>query len=34
LEFTAVYTMRKGRISYQESFWDHSEALEALELSE
>jgi ketosteroid isomerase-like protein len=33
LEFTAVYTMRKGRISYEESFWDHAEALEALGLS-
>src|SRR5438132_1407927 len=34
LEFTAAYTMRKGRISYQESFWDHAEALETLGLSE
>jgi ketosteroid isomerase-like protein len=34
LEFTAVYTMRKGRISYQESFWDHAEALEAVGFSE
>jgi ketosteroid isomerase-like protein len=34
LEFTAVYTVRKGKISYQESFWDHAEALEALGLSE
>jgi ketosteroid isomerase-like protein len=34
LEFTAVYTMRKRRISYQESFWDHAEVLETLGLSE
>ena len=34
LEFTAVYTVRRGRISYQESFWDHAEALEAVGLSE
>jgi ketosteroid isomerase-like protein len=34
MEFTAVYTMRKGRVSYQESFWDHAEALETLGLSE
>jgi ketosteroid isomerase-like protein len=34
MEFTAVYTIRKGRIFYQESFWDHAEALEALGLSE
>jgi ketosteroid isomerase-like protein len=33
LEFTAVYTIRKGRLSYQESFWDHEEALAALGLS-
>jgi len=34
LEFTAVYTVRKGKVSYQESFWDHEEALEAVGLSE
>jgi ketosteroid isomerase-like protein len=34
LEFTAVYTLRKGRISFVEYFWDHAEALEALGLSE
>jgi ketosteroid isomerase-like protein len=34
LEFTAVYTVRRGKISYQESFWDHAEALEAVGLSE
>jgi|SRR5215212_7254732 len=33
LEFTAIFTVRNGRISYQESFWDHAEALEALGLS-
>jgi hypothetical protein len=26
--------VRKGRIVYQEFFWDHAEALETLELSE
>ena len=34
LEFTAVYTVRRGKVSYQESFWDHAEALEAVGLSE
>jgi ketosteroid isomerase-like protein len=34
LEFTAVYTLRRGKIAYQESFWDHGEALETLGLSE
>jgi ketosteroid isomerase-like protein len=34
LEFTAVYTVRKGKVLYQESFWDHAEALEAVGLSE
>jgi ketosteroid isomerase-like protein len=34
LDFTAVYTMRKGQVTYQESFWDHAEALEALGLTE
>ena len=29
LEFTAVYTVRKGRVFYVEHFWDHNEALEA-----
>jgi ketosteroid isomerase-like protein len=33
-EFTAVYTVRKGKVSYQESFWDRDEALEAVGLSE
>ena len=34
LEFTAIYTLRKGRVFYQEFFWDHAEALETLGLSE
>jgi uncharacterized protein len=34
LEFTIVFTLRKGRIFYQEFFWDHAEALETLGLSE
>ena len=34
MEFTAVYTMRKGRTVYIEFFWDHAEALEAVGLSE
>lgn len=34
MEFTAVYTIRKGMILHQESFWDHAETLEALGLSE
>jgi ketosteroid isomerase-like protein len=34
LEFTIVYTMRKGQVLYQEHFRDHAEALEAVGLSE
>jgi ketosteroid isomerase-like protein len=34
MEQTIVYTLRKGRVVYQEYFWDHAEALEALGLSE
>ena len=34
LEFTIVYTMRKGLILQQEHFRDHTEALEAVGLSE
>jgi ketosteroid isomerase-like protein len=34
LELTGVYTVRKGRVVYQEFFWDHAEALETLGLSE
>jgi ketosteroid isomerase-like protein len=33
-EATGVFTVRKGRIVYQEFFWDHAEALETLGLSE
>jgi ketosteroid isomerase-like protein len=34
LELTGVHTLRKGKIAYQEFFWDHAEALETLGLSE
>ena len=34
MELTPVFTMRKGRIVYQEFFWDHTEALETLGLLE
>jgi len=34
MEFTSVSTVRKGRIVYQEFFWDYAEALEVLGLSE
>jgi ketosteroid isomerase-like protein len=34
MEFSSVYTLRKGRILYHEIFWDHAEALEAVGLSE
>ena len=34
LEWTTVFMMRKGRIVYQEFFWDHAEALEVLGLSD
>jgi ketosteroid isomerase-like protein len=33
MEFSIVYTLRKGRIAIQEYFWDHAEALEAAGLS-
>jgi ketosteroid isomerase-like protein len=33
-EMTGVFTVRKGKIVYQEFFWDHAEALEVLGLSE
>ena len=33
MEFTVVYTVREGRIFYQEFFWDHAKALETLGLS-
>ena len=29
MEVTLVFTMRKGKIVFQEFFWDHAEALEA-----
>jgi len=34
MELTALYTVRKSKIIYQEFFWDHAEALEAVGLSE
>ena len=34
MEVTNVFTVRKGKIVYQEFFWDHAEALEAVGLSE
>jgi ketosteroid isomerase-like protein len=34
MELTLVFTMRKGKIVYQEFFWDHAEALEAVGLTE
>jgi uncharacterized protein len=34
IEFTNVYMLRKGRVVYQEQFWDHAEALAAVGLSE
>jgi ketosteroid isomerase-like protein len=34
VEFTVVFTMRKGKTFLLEYFWDHAEALEAVGLSE
>jgi ketosteroid isomerase-like protein len=34
MEFTAVYTLRMGRIVFVEFFWDHAEALVTLGLSQ
>ena len=34
LEFTHVFTVRRGRIFGVEYFWDHAEALEAVGVSE
>jgi hypothetical protein len=34
MEVTCAYTVRKGRIIAFEFFWDHTEALETLGLSE
>jgi hypothetical protein len=34
IELTNVFTVRKGLIVYQEFFWGHEEALEALGIAE
>jgi ketosteroid isomerase-like protein len=34
IELTNVFTVRKGLIVHQEFFWNHTEALEALGISE
>jgi len=34
LEFTAIYTVRNGKVCDQESFWDHADALKAVGLEE
>jgi ketosteroid isomerase-like protein len=34
IEFTVVFTVRKGRIRVMECFWDHAEALEVVGLKE
>ena len=34
LEMTSVFTVRKGRVLFQEFFWDHAEVLETMGLSE
>jgi hypothetical protein len=34
LEMTTVYTVRHRKVLCQEFFWDHAEALEAVELRE
>ena len=34
MEFTGVYTVRKGKIRTIEFFWDHAEALKAVGLEE
>jgi ketosteroid isomerase-like protein len=34
MELTAVYTLRKRRVLYQEFFWDYAEALATVGLSE
>ena len=34
LEMTGVYTVRKGKVFAVEHFWNHTEALEAVGLSE
>jgi hypothetical protein len=34
MEFTGLCTVRKGRVFFVEFFWNHAEALEAVEPSE
>jgi ketosteroid isomerase-like protein len=34
MEFTGVWTVRKGKVRGIDFFWDHAEALEAAGLSE
>ena len=34
MEFTIVFTVRKGRIVYQETYWNYAETLEMLGLAE
>ena len=34
MEFTIIFSVRKGRIVYQETYWNHAEVLEMLGLSE
>ena len=34
LEITSVYTVRQRKVFYQEFFWNHAEALEAVGLSD
>jgi ketosteroid isomerase-like protein len=34
MEFTSVYTFRKGKVITVQRFWDHDEALEAVGLRE
>jgi hypothetical protein len=34
MELTGVYTVREGKVTVNEFFWDHSEALKAVGLAE
>jgi ketosteroid isomerase-like protein len=34
VEFTIIYTLRDGRVFYQEHFWEHADALRSVGLSE
>jgi ketosteroid isomerase-like protein len=34
MEWSVIYTVRAGRIFLIEMFWDHDEALRAIELAE